>query len=187
MPPTNPRALRRSSSSHWFAMRRPRARDRRRPCPPRRPRGSPCGARVAVPASGRIEMASFKVKRAEAIRTRQALRNHLADACRLEMSTIPVYLYTLYSLKQTIPPQRPTGAATQTQLGAYETLRTVAIEEMLHLVLARNLLTAVGGDIAFHHEEFIPRYPSPMLHRVPRLELRLARCSPEQIEAFMAL
>lgn len=125
------------------------------------------------------------VEHAGPIRTIAALRDHLKEACRIEMSTIPVYLYALYSLKVTIPKDRASTQPAFAQIGAYETIRSVVIEEMLHVLLARNLLTAVGGHVRFATDSFTPDYPEPMLHRVPRLVLHLRRCDDTQLKGFM--
>lgn len=119
------------------------------------------------------------------IRTVKGLREHLQEACRIEMSTIPVYLYALYSLRVTIPKDRATTTPAYAQIGAHDVIRSIAIEEMLHVLLARNLLTAVGGRLTFASATFTPDYPETMLHRVPRLVLHLRRCDDEQLRAFM--
>lgn len=59
------------------------------------------------------------------------------------------------------------------------------IEEMLHLTLARNLMVAIGrGDqITFSDQDFVPTYPSPMLHRIPTLTLNLEPCSQDLMKS----
>ena len=118
------------------------------------------------------------------IRSVENLRNHLVQAAALELSTIPLYLYAAYSIQ--------TGSYYQWNPGmsAFRTIRSVVIEEMLHLSLARNLLVAIGGGGKFccYDSEFVPKYPEPMLHRVPELELSLEPCSPRLMtEVFMPL
>ena len=66
-------------------------------------------------------------------------------------------------------------------MSAFRAIRAVVIEEMLHLSLARYLLVAVGGDITYYDENFIPKYPANMLSRAPALPLYLGPCS----QAFM--
>jgi Ferritin-like len=60
---------------------------------------------------------------------------------------IPPYLYALYSLI-------PGGNE-----AASEILRSVVTEEMLHLTLAANLLSAVGGRPVLDRPRLLPRYP----------------------------
>lgn len=112
------------------------------------------------------------------------LRNHLHQAAAVELSTIPPYLYAAYSIQTAGYSQWAPG------LSAFRAIRSVVIEEMLHLCLARNLLVAIGGgeQIRFYDEDFVTKYPSPMLHRVPELTLGLERCTQQLMrDVFMAL
>lgn len=118
------------------------------------------------------------------ITTVPELRNHLYQACQLELSTVPLYLYAAYSIQTQGYSQWAPG------ISAFRAIRSVVIEEMLHLCLARNLMVSVGGghEITFCDHKFVPHYPSPMLHRIPKLILRLDRASPELMrEVFMPL
>ncbi len=118
------------------------------------------------------------------IETVEQLRAHLHQAAQLEMSTIPLYLYAAYSIKTRGYSQWSTGTS------AVRAIKSVVIEEMLHLCLARNLLVAVGGgeSIAFYDEQFLPKYPEPMLHRTPELMLHLEPCTTKLMsEVFMPL
>lgn len=101
------------------------------------------------------------------------LRDHLYHAIQVELSTIPLYLYPAYSIQVQGYSQWSSG------MSAFRTIRSVVIEEMLHLCLARNLLIAVGGgdEVRFYDKAMIPTYPSDMLHRRPALPLHLAPCS----------
>ncbi len=103
------------------------------------------------------------------------LVNHLKQAAYLELSSIPMYLYAGFSVGSRGYSQWSPG------LGAFRLIRSVVVEEMLHLCLVRNVLVAVGhgDDIKFYDKGFVPSYPSPMLHRYPTLMLHLAPCSPE--------
>jgi hypothetical protein len=109
---------------------------------------------------------------------------HLHQAARLELSTIPLYLYAAYSIQTQSYSQWAPG------ISAFRAIRSVVIEEMLHLALVRNLVVAVGGgdEIRFYDEAFVPTYPSPMLHRVPTLMLHLEPCTPQLMrKVFMPL
>jgi hypothetical protein len=111
------------------------------------------------------------------ITTIKELHKHLYQAAQVEMSTIPLYLFAAYSIK--------TGGENQWEPGvsALRTIRTVVIEEMLHLCLARNLLVGTGGpEISFYDRDFMPTYPSPMMHREPELMLHLETCTTELME-----
>ncbi|HEY0158697.1 MAG TPA: ferritin-like protein [Thermoanaerobaculia bacterium] len=80
--------------------------------------------------------------------TIEDLRTALANAIRLEFATIPPYLTALYSIKD------GTNAAIAANL------RTIVIQEMLHLSLAANILNAVGGRPDFPGS--VPKYPGPL-------------------------
>jgi len=79
-----------------------------------------------------------------------AVREALQTAVELEHAVIPPYLYALYSLV-------PRGNRTAAQI-----VRSVADEEMLHLTLAANLLSAVGGSPVLDSPDVLPRYPGPL-------------------------
>jgi hypothetical protein len=118
------------------------------------------------------------------ITTVQELQDHLYHAMQVELSTIPLYLYPAYSIKTQGYSQWSPG------MSAFRTIRSVVIEEMLHLCLARNLMVAVGGGgtVSFYDVNMIPTYPSDMLHREPPLPLRLEACSTGLMtEVFMPL
>jgi hypothetical protein len=105
------------------------------------------------------------------------LRRSLQTAIEVEHSTIPLYLYAMYSIKPGSNPK------------AYNLIRGIVIEEMVHMTLAANILNAVGGEPDFVHEKFIPIYPGPMpggLH--PELVLRLQPLSKNLLkEVFMVV
>ncbi|ARF53660.1 hypothetical protein B1H19_05215 [Streptomyces gilvosporeus] len=113
---------------------------------------------------------------AQEITTLPDLIDHLKAAAQVELSTIPLYLYATYTIKTRGYSQWAAGASAQ------RTMLGVAIEEMLHLTLVRNLLIAVG-DTSFrlYDKGVIPTYPGPMLKREPELTLRLRKLSSEQV------
>ena len=74
--------------------------------------------------------------------------DYLHAAMQLEHATIPPYLTALYSIQP------------GTNSDAYHVLRVVAVEEMLHLTLAANVLNAVGGTPDLTRPGFVPDYPA---------------------------
>lgn len=74
------------------------------------------------------------------------------------LSTIPPYLYALYSLKDK-------------KGSAYGMLASIAVEEMLHAGLAANMLTAINGIAAFYDPKAMPLYPLDVPFLGMRLEL----------------
>ncbi|MDB4877286.1 MAG: putative protein related to plant photosystem stability/assembly factor [Gemmatimonadetes bacterium] len=75
------------------------------------------------------------------------LRTALQCAIELEHSTMPPYLYAWYSL-----------GSSNVQVA--RTLESVVKEEMLHMLLACNILNAVGGRPKIDDPSFVPDYPT---------------------------
>ncbi|MDL4817495.1 ferritin-like domain-containing protein [Actinomadura opuntiae] len=122
------------------------------------------------------------VDAAEGVRTRGDLVNHLQQAAAVELQTIPMYLYAMYSIGGVGTSRWNPG------MSAQRLIRSIVIEEMLHLCLVRNILVALGaGDqVTFYSETFIPDYPEYMLHRHPPLLLHAAPCTKEVVrDVFM--
>lgn len=96
------------------------------------------------------------------------LREHLCSllqaAIELEHCTIPVYLTALYSLQRGSNPD------------VYKIIFSVVREEMLHMVIAANVLNAVGGSPAINQRNFIPEYPG-FLPKIDNVEVNLAPLS----------
>jgi Ferritin-like len=101
----------------------------------------------------------------------------LQQAIELEHSTIPPYLCALYSLK--------TGANEHVA----RVIRSIVIQEMLHMALVSNLLISIGGAPRIGHPGFVPRYPGPLPGGLRAgLTVRLRRCSIAQIrDVFLSI
>ncbi len=109
------------------------------------------------------------------IASREELQEHLEWAMAIEMLTIPPYLYALYSIKDP-------------QSTAARLIRSIVAEEMLHLVLAANILVAVGGRPRFSAAHIVPSYPKPLPHHSPELIVGLEPCSAQVVkEVFMLI
>jgi hypothetical protein len=92
------------------------------------------------------------------ITTIDELHHHLYVAMQLEHATIPPYLLALYSIRpKSLTPVETGGPS---NLDAYQVLRVVVVEEMLHLTLAANILNAVGGKPDLTGSGFVPKYPA---------------------------
>jgi Ferritin-like len=109
------------------------------------------------------------------IATLEDLRTHLQWAIELEHSTLPPYLCALYSLD----PARNAEAA--------QVVGTVFAEEMLHLLLAANLLNAVGGDPVLDAPHLLPSYPHPLPHSDGSVQIGLVPFGPEALEQFLRI
>lgn len=110
-----------------------------------------------------------------AIATLDDLREHLQWAIELEHSTLPPYMCALYSI------------VSGTNVPSVEVITSVFVEEMLHMVLAANLLNAVGGQPTLDRPDFIPRYPAYLPHSARAFTVSLSRFSPATIENFMRI
>src|SRR5579871_5978246 len=86
----------------------------------------------------------------------EELKSMLQTALELEHSTIPPYLCALYSIKP------------DTNLMPVQIIRSVVIEEMLHMIMVANLINAIGGEPKIGAKEtdkeglFIPQYPTQL-------------------------
>jgi hypothetical protein len=105
------------------------------------------------------------------------LMQALQVAIELEHSTIPPYLCALYSIQ----------AGTNVEVA--ELIRSVVIEEMLHMALACNILISIGGNPKIGHAKFVPTYPGPLPGGLRSgLIVHLRRCSIQQIrDCFMSI
>jgi hypothetical protein len=100
----------------------------------------------------------------------ERLRELLEAAVKLELATIPPYLCALYSI-------RP-----GTNLEATMVVRSVVVEEMLHMILAGNVLNAIGGCPRVSGHQNAPHYP----HELPDgVILDLLPFSPAAVESFL--
>ncbi|MFJ5777078.1 ferritin-like protein [Streptomyces sp. NPDC093094] len=109
-------------------------------------------------------------------RTVEELRGYLQAALEVEHLTIPVYMTGMYTI-------RP-----GTNRPAQDTIRSVVLEEMLHLTLAANLLNAVGGTPDVAHPGFVAGYPARLPFSDPSLPpIPLRHFSPRALDTFMLI
>ncbi len=108
-----------------------------------------------------------------AITTLESLRTHLQWAIELEHATVPPYLTALYSIKEGANPD------------SVEVIKSVFLEEMLHMALAANILNAVGGTPRFDYDGFIASYPTPLPHGDGSFMVDLTKFSPEGVRSFL--
>lgn len=95
----------------------------------------------------------------------------------LEHATIPPYLCGYFTIMQ--------GSNTL----AADIIRSVVIEEMLHLTIASNLMNALGGSPAIDDRKFVPDYPGGLPFGVgDDFQVHLAKCSVAQVrDVFMKI
>ncbi len=104
---------------------------------------------------------------------RKELIAHLKTALELEHGTIPPYLCALYSIKE------------GTNHESAHRIRSVAVEEMLHMVLIANLSNALGGPPTIARPDFILSYPGPLPESDERVTVSLNRFSSDAINLFL--
>ena len=109
------------------------------------------------------------------INTIESLRSHLQTALELEHCTIPPYLCSLYSIKE--------GS---NQL-ASQIIRSVVMEEMLHMTLVSNLLNSIGGKPSINHPQFIPVYPGYMPKSSKSFIVPLMKFCRQAVEVFLKI
>jgi ferritin-like protein len=103
-----------------------------------------------------------------------AVLKALQDALRLEHATLPLYLYSYYSLM----PGKNSDIA--------NVIWSVIMEEMLHMALVCNIINALGGSPEINNPSLIPQYPGPLPGGVEGdLRVHLAPYSAEQLETFL--
>ncbi|KAI9511270.1 ferritin-like-domain-containing protein [Russula earlei] len=116
------------------------------------------------------------------ITTLKSLREHLRAAMAVELSTIPLYLYGMYSIKTPNAyindPRYHDPIISLIHSG-------VVSEEMLHLSLAGNILLAVGGKPRLYDPHIIPKYPMDMLDRIPPLLLQLRAMTKPNLDTWL--
>jgi len=79
--------------------------------------------------------------------TLDGLRSALQNAIELEHATIPPYLYALYSIRQ------------NTNAEIAELIKSVVVQEMLHMAIDCNILNAIAGTPKIDDPCFVPKYP----------------------------
>jgi len=111
------------------------------------------------------------------LNSKTELLQALQQAVELEHATIPPYLTALYSIK---PGCNVRAAAL---------IRSVVVEEMLHMALVCNLMVSLGGTPAIGRPGFTPNYPGSLPGGLrPGLTVRLRKCSIAQIrDVFMGI
>ena len=109
------------------------------------------------------------------INTPESLKEHLQIAIEIEHSTIPPYLCALYSIKE------------GTNEVAAAIIRSVVVEEMLHMIMVANILNAIGGKPSINSKKFIPVYPASLPHSNNAFEVDLQKFSKDTIRTFLKI
>ncbi len=116
------------------------------------------------------------------IETREELIYLLAEAASIEHNLMCCYLYAAWSLKR-----GERDGLTAAQAAAVErwkhAINSVAVEEMVHLALASNLASAIGGAPHFSR----PNFPIPAGYHPSGVIVELAGFSPAVLDHFIFL
>ena len=113
----------------------------------------------------------------QAARQPEDLYGLVQNAIELEHSTIPPYLGAYFSLK----------LGTNDMVAGI--IRTVVMEEMLHMSIASNLMIAIGGSPRINRPGFVPKYPGPLPMNIGKgLIVPIEKCSVELVrKVFMVI
>ncbi len=117
--------------------------------------------------------ANTNLKERGSIVSLDKLREHLQTAIEIEHATIPTYLCALYSIN------------TQSNPFAYQVIQSVVMEEMLHMILAANILNAIDGHPAINKSDFIPKYPTYLPHSDDAFLVPLQKFSKDTLNIFL--
>jgi hypothetical protein len=104
-----------------------------------------------------------------------SLHEHLQIALELELSTLPPYLCALYSI--------PDGSNREVA----GLIRSVLMEEMLHLSLVANLINATGGTPRLTSPDAVLHYPTTLPDSDGSFTVHLLPFSQEAIATFMRI
>jgi hypothetical protein len=134
-----------------------------------------------LPAAGSLPGSAGEVPLLP-VESREQLVYLLTQACELEQGVLCEYLFALYSLKH--DPQDGLSSQQLDQVARWgRTLSEVAVQEMLHLALATNLLTAVGAGPHLHR----PNFPIRCQWYPPDVRLALVPFGEAAVRHFMYL
>jgi len=116
------------------------------------------------------------------IEHREALYYMLCEAAELEHGIMCQYLFAAFSLKQSADEGLTAEEAVKVQ-SWHKTILHIATQEMLHLSLVQNLLSAIGG--APHLSR--PNFPHPARHYPAGVHLALRPFGEQALQHFMFL
>ncbi len=96
----------------------------------------------------------------------QQLKDNLQTAIYIELATIPIYLFTYYSINRTATTGEQLDAASRYGNKAGGVIMSVAVEEMLHMSLSSNVLYSLGVQPELYLHSPDP-YPTPLPYHNP--------------------
>lgn len=99
----------------------------------------------------------------------------LQDALEIEHATIPPYFTAWISIMEGY------------NYEASEIIRSVVLEEMLHMTLVANLMNAVGANPDLTKADFVPKYPHILPHSDACFEINIEKFSKDALKIFMKI
>jgi len=130
--------------------------------------------RAIEPLDGAAPVAKA-AKKPHPIPDAKSLREHLQIAIELELSTLPPYITAQASI------------AEGTNIEAAALIRSVMMEEMLHTMLAANVLNAIGGDPVLAKKGVTPEYPCTLPDSDGSFMVGIQPLSPSALQTFMRI
>lgn len=110
---------------------------------------------------------------------RDSLKESLQAAIELELSTIPPYLTSALCIKP------------NSNRSSFQIIHSVYMEEMLHMILANNVLKAIGGSVELK-EKNVPDYPRELMFNsgpndTREVNIQLEGFTENAIDTFMQI
>jgi hypothetical protein len=126
----------------------------------------------------------------------EALKTNLQTAIEIELATIPIYLYTYYSIVRNRSSGEYIDPVQAFANKAGGVIMSVAVEEMLHMSLSANVMFAMGWAPQLYRRA-PKKYPTPLPHHHPvgpkgpdgktAVRIPLAKLSFEQVWHFLQI
>ena len=124
------------------------------------------------------------------------LKDNLQTAVWIELATIPIYLYTYYSIERVEKSGENIRPADLFANKAGGVIMSVAVEEMLHMSLSCNILYSLGVDPQLYRHS-PDTYPTPLPYHNPvgpfgpdgdtAVKIPLSRLTYEQLWHFLQI
>jgi hypothetical protein len=133
-----------------------------------------------------------KLGKRDAPKLKALILDALQVALKLELSTIPPYLFALYSINylDSTESNDLSSIKDDDQVRAnqvYGIVKSVAVEEMLHAAIVANIITSLGDVPKFYSRESIMDYPCLLPNYRGDLMLNLWPATNNQIQNFANL
>ena len=97
----------------------------------------------------------------------QELKENLQTAVEIELATLPIYLYTYYSINRIKTTGEQLNLASRYANKAGGTIMSIAVEEMLHMSLSANILYSMGVEPQLYRRS-PASYPTPLPYHNPK-------------------